>query len=168
MLIVFFSTFVLQAQETTDQQKTKTKSNNANDKYGSPIKGVGVVIKHNCQRGIYVSLNGNSSFSNGDNVSNSSRFNPSLGVNYIFGNNIILGLEGNYLTANQNLAFDSYATPLANNPAITTSNNNNSFNSTSLILNVGYSLKLKQAEKIRHQALNFMTGTGLVFNSYPE
>jgi hypothetical protein len=45
MLIVFFSTFVLQAQETTDQQKTKTKSNNANDKYGSPIKGVGVVIQ---------------------------------------------------------------------------------------------------------------------------
>jgi hypothetical protein len=156
------------AQDTIGKKKKMAPSlfaHNSMQRVGPNAVVIKGGIKHPHVFEFY--LNGNTTFPSGTNVTNSARFNPSLGMDYIFENNIMLGLEGSYLIANPSLDFDTYAAPLGNNAAFP-QNNNSSYKSTSLFINGGYSLKLKRAEKLRHEALNFVLGGGVVFNSYPE
>ncbi|MEI7509067.1 MAG: hypothetical protein WCJ62_06340 [Flavobacterium sp.] len=91
-----------------------------------------------------------------------------MGINYFVGRNVLLGLEGSFLSAKPKLDLDTYSSAFSSNPSISVNNSNNDFKNTSLFFNFGYSLKLKHAEILRHQALNFILGSGVVFNSYPN
>lgn len=168
ILMLFF--FICSWSQDTISKKKKMPpslfAHNSMQRVGPNAVVIKGGIKH--PRILEFYLNGNAAIPSGDNVSNSTKFNPSLGVNYFIGSNVLLGLEGSFLSAKPKLDFDTFSTAFTSNPSINVNNNNNDFKSTSLFFNVGYSLKLKHAEKLRHQALNFILGNGVVFNSYPN
>ena len=169
VILMLFCSNSIWAQDTISKKKKLPPSlfaHNIMQRVGPNAVVIKGGIKHPSILEFY--LNGNAAIPAGDNVSHSTKFSPNLGINYIFGNSILMGLEGSFLSAKSNLDFDAYSSAFTNNPGVNINNNINDYKSSSLFINVGYSLKLKHAEKLRHEALNFVLGSGVVFNSYPN
>lgn len=128
----------------------------------NPIPGIG--IKSN-KPAINVSLSGNVGSSSSVGISNSSSFNPNLGLEIIW-KNFGIGLDAGIFSSKPHFDFDGYAAPLQNLDFIKITNTKSNWTSTYFLVGPQYSLNLNSGPT--KFVLTTSIKGGLTMNSAPN